>query len=138
MRVTVEREGDRSVTEALGDDLGVHAALERQGGEPVAKIVDPDQRQLQVGDPPLKELTERIWLVRRLHPRTTRVNPRWKAEAALALPDGGYTWRRIARPLPFERKRETRVRHTCSPVTAGSPIPYSDSPTASRASDCLM
>jgi hypothetical protein len=40
-----ERDRDGGVSEALGDDFGVDAGLQRQGGVRVAQVMQADARQ---------------------------------------------------------------------------------------------
>jgi DNA mismatch endonuclease Vsr len=45
VRVAVEGDGDAGVAQHLGNDLGVDAGIEHQGGGGVAQVVESDQRQ---------------------------------------------------------------------------------------------
>ena len=47
VRVGVERDGDGRVSEALGDDLGVDAGAQRQGGMRVTQVVQAYLGQLR-------------------------------------------------------------------------------------------
>lgn len=46
MRVGVERDRDGGVSEALGDDLGVDAGVQRESGVRAPEVVEPDPRSL--------------------------------------------------------------------------------------------
>jgi len=60
MAVGVQCDGDRSMPEALADDLRVHFSLEGEGRVGVAKIMEADSRDTRSPDPLLELVTEPV------------------------------------------------------------------------------
>ena len=54
MAIGVEGDGDVGVAEDLGDDLGVDAGPQGQGGVGVAQVVEADRRQAGAADADLR------------------------------------------------------------------------------------
>jgi hypothetical protein len=77
MRVKIERDADRRMTQALGDDLGVHAGLQRERRVRVTKIVQADVRHIDRLHIPVERLLRGEPLLQRLG---ASVGPRLEAD----------------------------------------------------------